>query len=52
MSSLWVGHAFWWALTAACLLWYSTMTVYVAVKGVRDIRRMVRRLKDGEGGSH
>ena len=38
------GHWFWWALTAACLLWYSTITIYVAVRGLRDIRGMLRRL--------
>jgi hypothetical protein len=48
MTSLTAGHAFWWLLTAACLLWYSTITLYVAVKGVRDIRGMVRRLKNDE----
>lgn len=37
-------HWFWWLLTMACLLWYSTITVYVAIKGVRDIRGMLERL--------
>ena len=37
-------HAFWWLLTAACLVWYSTVAVYVAVRGVADIRSMLRRL--------
>ena len=41
------GHPFWWALTAACLAWYATVTVWVAVKGVLDIRGMLRRLRDG-----
>ena len=40
------GQPFWWLLTAACLAWYATITVYVAVKGVRDIRGMLRRLRD------
>jgi hypothetical protein len=35
---------FWLALTVACLVWYSTVTVYVAIKGVADIRRMLARL--------
>jgi len=39
------GQPFWWLLTAACLAWYATITVYVAVKGVRDIRGMLRRLR-------
>jgi len=46
-----VQHWFWWAVTAACVLWYSTVTVYVAIKGVSDIRRMLRRLSDAQGGS-
>jgi hypothetical protein len=40
------GHWFWWLLTAVVLLWYSTVTVYVAVRGLLDIRSMLRRLKD------
>lgn len=39
------GQPFWWLLTAACLAWYATITVYVAVKGLRDIRGMLRRLR-------
>jgi len=41
------NHWFWWLLTAAVLAWYSTITVYVSVKGVRDIRGMLDRLKAG-----
>lgn len=37
-------HLFWWLLTAACMVWYSTITVYVAVKGAVDISGMLRRL--------
>jgi hypothetical protein len=37
-------HWFWWLLTAACVVWYSTITVYVAIKGVLDIKQMLRRL--------
>ncbi len=36
---------FWGALTLAVLVWYSTVTVYVAVRGVMDIRAMLRRLR-------
>ena len=39
---------FWLALTVACLVWYSTVTVYVAVKGLWDIREMLARLGAGE----
>ena len=40
------GHPFWFILTAACVIWYSTITVYVAIKGVLDIKGMLARLKD------
>ena len=36
---------FWKLLAAACLIWYSSVTLYVAVRGFRDIREMLRRLK-------
>ena len=37
-------HWFWWLMTAACMVWYSTITVYVAIRGAFDIRGMLRRL--------
>jgi len=37
-------HLFWWALSMACVVWYSTVTVYVAIKGASDIRNMLARL--------
>ena len=37
-------HWFWWALTVACVIWYSTITVYVAFKGAKDIKNMLARL--------
>lgn len=43
------GHWFWWALTAACLIWYCTITVYVAIRGAFDIREMLSEL--GKRGS-
>jgi hypothetical protein len=36
---------FWWVLTVASLAWYSTITVYVAIRGGRDIRHMLTRLE-------
>lgn len=39
-----LSHWFWWLMTAACVIWYSTITVYVAVRGVKDIKGMLRRL--------
>jgi hypothetical protein len=31
-------------LTIARLAWYATITIYVAIKGLGDIRAMLRRL--------
>jgi len=42
------AHWFWWLATIAVLVWYSTVTIYVAIKGTLDVRQMLRRLKDGE----
>ena len=39
-------HWFWWLLTAAVVVWYSTVTVYVAYKGVHDIREMFKKLNE------
>jgi hexosaminidase len=39
-------HWFWLLATTACLVWYSTITIYVSVKGAADIRRMLKRLSD------
>ena len=41
-------HWFWFSLTMACLLWYSTITIYVTIKGYSDIRGMLKRLRDGQ----
>ncbi len=38
-------HWFWGLLTLAVVVWYSTVTVYVAVRGTLDIRAMLERLK-------
>jgi len=37
-------HWFWSGITAACVLWYSTVTVYVAIRGSFDIKHMLARL--------
>jgi hypothetical protein len=49
-------HWFWGALTIACVVWYSTITVYVAVRGAVDIKQMLAHLgeaaedaADGDG---
>lgn len=38
------AHWFWWLLTVACVVWYSTITIYVAIRGAADIRAMLARL--------
>jgi len=42
------GHWFWGIMTIACLVWYLTITIYVAVKGVGDIRNMLQKLSDSK----
>jgi hypothetical protein len=42
------GHWVWWLLVVACLAWYSTITIYVAIRGVKDIREMLQRLARGD----
>ena len=39
-------HLFWWALTMTCVVWYCTITAYVAVRGTFDIRRMLSGLRE------
>ncbi len=41
-------HWFWWTATMACVVWYSSITVYVAIRGAMDIKGMLRRLKSQE----
>ncbi len=38
------SHWFWHALAWSVVLWYSTITIWVAIRGALDIREMVRRL--------
>lgn len=38
-------HPFWGLLTVAVLVWYSTITIYVGIRGALDIRHMLRTLK-------
>ena len=37
-------HWFWLALMAAVLIWYSTITIYISVRGAIDIKEMLGRL--------
>ncbi|MBO0723575.1 MAG: hypothetical protein J2P41_22310 [Blastocatellia bacterium] len=43
-------HWFWLLLTIACMVWYSTITVYVGIKGVADIKSMLARLSGNRHG--
>ena len=40
--------AVWLVVVVACVVWYSTITVYVAIRGASDIREMLQRLRDGQ----
>ncbi len=40
--------SFWYWLMIACLVWYSTITVYVSVRAVWDIRSMLARIRATE----
>lgn len=43
---------FWTILSGAVLIWYSTITIYIAYQGYIDIRKMLQRLeKSGEDSS-
>ena len=45
LPSMLTGHPFWGLMTLAVLAWYSTITVYVAIRGIADIRTMLKTLK-------
>jgi hypothetical protein len=38
-------HPFWFLIMAAVIVWYSTITVYVAIRGAVDIKQMLERLE-------
>jgi hypothetical protein len=40
------ASGFWLVITVACLIWFSTITVYVAIRGAFDIKHMLARLRD------
>ncbi len=44
IKAMLTNHWFWGAITIACLAWYSTITIYISIRGVEDIRTMLRRL--------
>ena len=48
LSAMLTSHSFWGLLTLAVLGWYSTITVYVAIRGGVDIKHMLRKLKQSD----
>lgn len=42
---------FWWLLMMAVMVWYSTVTVYVAVRGSLDVKHMLQALHDRDAGA-
>lgn len=58
--SILIEHWFWLLITSTCVLWYSTITIYVAIRGVIDIKGMLGRLsrkreqklRDGDDGAN
>jgi hypothetical protein len=49
--SMLTNHPLWGLLTLAVLGWYSTITVYVGIRGAFDIQHMLRKLKKNHEGS-
>lgn len=39
-------HWIWWALSMSCVIWYSTITIFVAIRGAADIKGMLGRLAE------
>jgi hypothetical protein len=42
-----LSHAFWYLMMTAVVVWYSSVTIYVAIRGSIDIKQMLRRLREG-----
>lgn len=38
-------HPFWFLLMLAVVCWYSSVTIYVAIRGAVDIKHMLERLE-------
>lgn len=39
-------HWFWLTIVVMALGWYSTITIYVAIRGAFDIKQMLQNLKE------
>ncbi|MCC6881934.1 MAG: hypothetical protein WBE58_23635 [Verrucomicrobiales bacterium] len=42
-------HEFWHLLVWSSVAWYSSVTLYVTIRGALDIREMVKRLDETQG---
>ena len=51
LTAMLTNHPFWGFLTLAVLVWYSTITVYVSIRGFADIKQMLRSLKENHKAS-
>jgi len=45
LTAFFTNHPFWGLLTLAVLVWYCTITVYVGIRGLLDIKHMLANLK-------
>jgi len=45
LSDMVTNHPLWGLLTLAVLVWYSTITIFIAIRGMLDIKEMLRNLK-------
>jgi len=45
LFSLLTNHPLWGLLTLAVLVWYSTITIYVGIRGLLDIKHMLAKLR-------
>jgi hypothetical protein len=41
-------HWFWFSATMLVVIWYSSITIYVAIRGAADIKHMLRNLAQGQ----
>ena len=39
---------FWLIMTITVLAWYSTITIYVTIRGTMDVKQMLKRLGEKE----
>ena len=52
LISFFTNHPLWGLLTLAVLVWYSTVTVYVGIRGVLDIKHMLANLRKTHPGTN